>query len=75
MLKDYHHFKGKELSRYEKVQRKVTQILLESDLPDEQRESSIIWEIKHQVILISGGPHLSFNKKGASHERSYDNWY
>lgn len=47
MVKDFHHFKGNELSRSEKLQRKVIEILLESKVPDEKRESSIAWELKH----------------------------
>jgi uncharacterized protein len=55
MLSDYHHFKGEGLSRSEKVQRKVTQILLESDLIDEKRESSVIWEMKHSCSCTQIG--------------------
>jgi len=47
MLKDFHHFKGNELTRSEKIQRKVVQILLQSKIPDGERESSVIWELKH----------------------------
>lgn len=47
MVKDFHHFKGEGLSRSERIQRKVVQLLLESELPDEKRESSIAWELKH----------------------------
>ena len=47
MIKDFHHFKGNGLSRSEKIQREVVQLLLESKLPDENRENSIVWEIKH----------------------------
>jgi hypothetical protein len=47
MIKDFHHFKGNELSRSEKIQRKVVELLLQSNLPDEKRENSIIWELKH----------------------------
>lgn len=46
-LKDFHHYKGSDLSPSEKVERKVVEILLTSDLPDSKRESSIIWELKH----------------------------
>ena len=46
-LKDFHHYKGEELTRSEKVERKVAQLLLTSDLLDSERESSIIWELKH----------------------------
>lgn len=47
ILKDFHHYKGNDLSRYEKVERKVAELLLSSSLPDSKRESSIIWELKH----------------------------
>lgn len=46
-LKDFHHYKGNDLSRSEKVERKVAELLLNSQLPDNERESSIIWELKH----------------------------
>lgn len=45
--KDFHHYTGKELTPSEKVERKVVELLLNSHLPDTNRESSIIWEIKH----------------------------
>ena len=47
MIKDFHHFKGLGLTRSEKLQRKVAELLLNSNLPDEKRESSVIWELKH----------------------------
>lgn len=46
-LKDFHHYKGNELSPSEKVERKVVELLLTSQLPDRERESSIVWELKH----------------------------
>ncbi len=49
MSKDFHHFKGNELSRSEKIQRKVTGLILESKIPDEARENSKIWELKHSA--------------------------
>ncbi|VVB60191.1 HD domain protein [uncultured archaeon] len=49
MPKDFHHFKGKGLSRSEKLQRKVTELILESKIPDEARENSKIWELKHSA--------------------------
>ncbi len=45
--KDFHHYKGTDLSPAEKVERKVVELLLNSDLTDEQRDSSVIFEIKH----------------------------
>lgn len=48
-IKDFHHYKGNELSRSEKVERKVSELLLTSKVPDSQRESSIVWELKHSA--------------------------
>jgi len=46
-LKDFHHYKGHELTPAEEVERKFAELLLHSKIPDGQRESSIIWELKH----------------------------
>ncbi len=46
-LKDFHHYKGNEFTPSERVERKVVELLLESNLPDDERESSIVWELKH----------------------------
>lgn len=46
-LKDHHHYKGNSLTPSEKVERKVVELLLHSSLPDDERESSIVWELKH----------------------------
>lgn len=48
----YHHFKGDELSRSEKIQRLIVNKILESRIPDEERESSVIWELKHTSSCI-----------------------
>ncbi len=63
MVKDFHHFKGKELSRSEKMQRRVTELILESKIPDEQRENSIIWELKHSAGCVQIGRILA-QKRG-----------
>jgi len=55
MLKDFQHFKGNELSRSEKIQRRVVELLLESKLPDGKRESSIEWELKHSSGCLQIG--------------------
>jgi uncharacterized protein len=47
----FHHFKGK-LSRSEKIQRLVVQMLLDSKVPELRRESSVIWELKHSSGVI-----------------------
>jgi len=54
-LRDYHHFKGNDLTRSEKIQRLVTKMILESKLPDEKRENSIVWELKHHAGCVQIG--------------------
>ncbi len=46
-FKDFHHYKGTDLSPAEKVERKVLELLLNSILTDSQRQSSVVFEIKH----------------------------
>lgn len=58
-LKDFHHykqslqsspssdFKGNELSKFEKVERKVIEMIASSKINDSQREDSIVWEFMH----------------------------
>lgn len=46
-LEDFHHYKGNKLTPAEQVERKFVELLLQSDIPDGQHESSIIWELKH----------------------------
>ncbi len=45
--KDFHHYKGNDLTKFEKVERKVIQMILESKIPDSERENGIIFELKH----------------------------
>lgn len=46
-LKDYHHYKGNYLTPSEKVEREIIQLLIDSPLPNSQRVSSQVFEIKH----------------------------
>lgn len=46
-LKDFHHFKGDDMSRFEKVERKVIELAMNSSIPDSKREDSRIFELKH----------------------------
>ncbi|MBF8250280.1 MAG: hypothetical protein HW400_881 [Candidatus Levybacteria bacterium] len=46
-LKDYHHFKGDDLTRFEKVERKVIELVMNSSVPDSEREDSKIFGVKH----------------------------
>lgn len=52
MYKPYHHYKGNNLSSSEKVERKVVELLLESKVPDQMRDSSIIFELKHSSECV-----------------------
>lgn len=63
MLKDYHHFKGNGLSRSEKIQRLVAQMILDSPIPDEKRENSKIWELKHHAGTVQIGRILAQKRK------------
>ena len=53
--KSFHHFKGNSLTPSEKVERKIVELLLNSKIPDNKRESSVVFELKHssECILIA----------------------
>lgn len=63
MLKDFHHFKGNNLTRSEKIQRLVTQLLLRTNITDEKRESSIVWELKHHAGCVQIGRIIAQKRK------------
>lgn len=46
-LKDHHHYKGDELGRTEKIERKVIEMIASSKALDKGSESSKVWELKH----------------------------
>ncbi|MBU0532149.1 HD domain-containing protein [Candidatus Micrarchaeota archaeon] len=48
----FHHFIGNGLNRSEKIQLWVVNTLLNSGIPNEKRESSIQWELKHTSGVI-----------------------
>lgn len=62
-LKDFHHYKGNYLTRFEKVERKVIDLLLTSKLPDNKRESSIVFELKHSSSCCQIGKILAQKRK------------
>lgn len=62
MLKDYHHFKGNDLTRSEKIQRLVTEMIMESRIPDGKRENSIVWELKHSAGVVAVGRILAIKR-------------
>ena len=63
----YHHFKGDNLSRSEFVQRKVAEMILNSNLSDEERESSKVWELKHSSGCVQVGRILA-ERRGLNKE-------
>jgi len=63
MIKDFHHFKGNDLSRTEKIQLKVVELILKSEVPDEKRENSIAWELKHSAGCCQLGRILAQKRK------------
>lgn len=63
----YHHFKSENLSRSEFVQREVVEIILNSNLTDEERESSKIWELKHSSGCVQVGRILA-ERRGLNKE-------
>lgn len=46
-LKDFHHYKGDDLTRFEKVERKVIEMITTSNIPDEERDDSKLFEFMH----------------------------
>ncbi len=48
----YHHFKGDLLGRSDKIQRKTTELILSSKVPDAKRENSVAWELKHSASCV-----------------------
>src|SRR3989338_5645550 len=52
---DFHHYNGQTLSRSEKIERQVVQAVLESKLPESERESSVVWELKHSSGCVQVG--------------------
>lgn len=51
-LNNYHHFKGNNLSPSEKVQRYIVKQLLTTKIPDNKRDSSVVFELKHSAGVI-----------------------
>jgi hypothetical protein len=54
-LEEYHHFKTELIDPRDRVarcERYITDLLLASQIPDSQRDSSICWELKHQATTL-----------------------
>lgn len=63
MFNDFSHFKGNDLTRSEKIQKKITVLIIRSNIPDEKRDSSLIWELKHSAGVCQMGRLLAQKRK------------
>lgn len=59
----YHHFKGKNVTRAELIERMMIQIILKSKLPDADRSWSKTFELKHTSAVAQIGRMLA-QKRG-----------
>ncbi len=55
MPRDFQHFKGDNLTRSEKVQRFLTELIITSKIPDDKRETSKVWELRHSSGVTAIG--------------------
>lgn len=46
-IQDFHHYKGSTLTRFEKVERRVIEIIALSNIADDKREDSLVFEFMH----------------------------
>ena len=52
-LKDFHHYKGNDLTCFEKVERRVIELIYMSKVPDEEREESKFFEFMHACGCVA----------------------
>lgn len=62
-LKDFHHYKGKELNKFEKIEKKVMELIYASSIPDENREDSKLFEFMHTCGCTAIGRLLAEKRK------------
>jgi uncharacterized protein len=61
-MSGFSHFKGGALTRSEKLQRQVVELVLDSSIPESKRESSAIWELKHSSSCAQIGRLLAMRR-------------
>lgn len=54
-MKDFHHYKGEELNKFEKVERKVIELIFVSNIDDKDREDSKYFEFMHAAGCMQIG--------------------
>ncbi len=62
-LKDFHHYKGNDLSRFEKVEREVMRYIITTQVSDNNREDSQVFEFMHAGGVMAIGRLLA-SKRG-----------
>lgn len=62
-LKDFHHYKGQDLTKYEKVERRVIEMIFSSGLHDDEREDSTVFEFMHASGCMQIGRVLAQKRK------------
>lgn len=62
-LKDFHHYKGNDLTKFEKVERKVMEMIITSKIRDNQREDSIVFALMHAAGCMQIGRVLAQKRK------------
>lgn len=63
----YTHFRGKNISRVELMERMLVEIIMKSKLPDQQRVWGKVFELKHSSSVIQLGRVLA-QKRGLNEE-------
>ena len=61
-LKDFHHYKGDDLTKFEKIERRVMEMIATSKVPDDQREDSKSFEFMHAAGCIQVARILAQNR-------------
>ncbi len=67
MTHTYTHFKGERISRCERIQRMVVETILQSPVPDEERDWSKVFELKHSSSVVQTACMLA-QKRGLDQE-------
>ncbi|PIU21257.1 MAG: hypothetical protein COT15_03220 [Candidatus Diapherotrites archaeon CG08_land_8_20_14_0_20_34_12] len=65
----FHHYVGENLPRSEKIEKIVLEEILNSNIPDNKRENSIAWELKHSSGVIQIAKLLAI-KRGLDVEKA-----
>lgn len=65
-LQRHHHFRADQVApddRVAQLEMRVVELLLRTDVPDDRRDSSIAWELKHQAAVTQLGRLLAEKRR------------